>query len=87
MEQVRHQMPAQAGRGEVANGEAGRRAASDETGCTRTETEDTGPSLLEQALARENMRRAWKQVKANQGAAGVDGMDINQTGRYLQNAW
>jgi RNA-directed DNA polymerase len=41
----------------------------------------------EQALARENMQRAWKRVKANTGAAGVDGMDIAQTGRYLTNAW
>lgn len=33
------------------------------------------------------MQRAWKRVKANKGAAGVDGMDIAQTGRYLTTAW
>ena len=32
------------------------------------------------------MQRAWKRVKANKGAAGVDGMDIAQTGCYLVNA-
>ena len=32
------------------------------------------------------MQRAWKRVKANKGAAGVDGMDIAQTGRYLVTA-
>ena len=26
-----------------------------------------GPDLLEQVLARENMARAWKRVKANKG--------------------
>ncbi len=32
------------------------------------------------------MQRAWRRVKANKGAAGVDGMDIAQTGRYLVTA-
>jgi group II intron reverse transcriptase/maturase len=40
-----------------------------------------------QALARENMQRAWKRVKANKGAAGVDGLDIAQTGQRLKHAW
>lgn len=33
------------------------------------------------------MRRAWKRVKANKGAAGVDGLDIARTGQYLKHAW
>jgi RNA-directed DNA polymerase len=33
------------------------------------------------------MQRAWKRVKANKGAAGVDGLDIAQTGRHLKHAW
>jgi len=33
------------------------------------------------------MQRAWKRVKANKGAAGVDGLDISQTGQYLKHAW
>jgi RNA-directed DNA polymerase len=33
------------------------------------------------------MQRAWKRVKVNKGAAGVDGMDISQTGLYLTTAW
>ena len=32
------------------------------------------------------MQRAWKRAKANKGAAGVDGMDIAETGRYLVTA-
>lgn len=33
------------------------------------------------------MQRAWKRVKANKGAAGVDGLDISQTGQHLKHAW
>ena len=81
-----HQMPAPAGRVTVEGGEAALGVASDEVWPTRHETVNTGRGLLMQALARENMQRAWKRVKANKGAAGVDGMDIAQTGRYLVTA-
>jgi group II intron reverse transcriptase/maturase len=87
MVEVRHQMPASAGRIAVGRGEATPSAASDETEAPRQTTGDTGPGLLELALARENMQRAWKRVKANQGAAGIDGMDIDQTGEHLKTAW
>jgi len=80
-------MPASAGRVAAKRGEASSQATSDETGPTRHETESAGQALLEQALARENMQRAWKRVKANKGAAGVDGMDIVQAGQYLKTAW
>ena len=43
--------------------------------------------MLAQALARENMQRAWKRVKTNKGAAGVDGMDIVQIKEHLKHAW
>ena len=33
------------------------------------------------------MQRAWKRVKANRGAAGVDGLDIARTGQHLKHAW
>jgi group II intron reverse transcriptase/maturase len=33
------------------------------------------------------MQRAWKRVKANKGAAGVDGLDIDQTKEHLKHAW
>ena len=33
------------------------------------------------------MLRAWKRVKANKGAAGVDGLDIAQTKEHLRHAW
>ena len=34
--------------------------------------------LLEQILASDNLQRAWKRVKQNKGAAGVDGLTIDQ---------
>jgi retron-type reverse transcriptase len=38
-------------------------------------------------LTRENLQRALKRVKANKGAAGVDGLDIDQTARQLVTTW
>jgi RNA-directed DNA polymerase len=35
-----------------------------------------GDDLMERVLASENLRKAWRQVKANHGAPGVDGMTI-----------
>lgn len=80
-------MPARAGRVSVADGEAVRDLISDEARLTRHGKRNAGQALLEQALARENMHRAWKRVKADKGAAGVDGMDIAQTCRHRTNAW
>jgi RNA-directed DNA polymerase len=42
---------------------------------------------LEQMLSSESMKRAWKQVKRNKGAAGIDGMTIEQAKPYLQQHW
>ena len=82
-----HQMPGSAGRATVETVKLSLGVVSDEARRTRHDTGNAGQALLGQALARENMQRAWKRVKANKGAAGVDGMDIAQTGRYLTNAW
>lgn len=83
---VRHQMPALAGRVAGRRGEASFQATSDETPVTCQGPDGAGRDLLIQALAEENMQSAWKRVKANKGAPGVDGMDIAQTERYLATA-
>ena len=44
-------------------------------------------NLLEQILSRENMRLAWKRVKANQGAAGMDGMSIDAFPEFARQHW
>jgi len=43
---------------------------------------DTDAGLLDAALRRENLVRAFKQVRANKGAGSVDGLDIDQTAAF-----
>lgn len=45
-----------------------------------------GPTLL-QILERENLQTAWRRVKANDGAAGVDGMDVKRSQAHLKGCW
>jgi RNA-directed DNA polymerase len=87
MQKAQRQMPAKAGREAVGQGEAMSDAFSDEAICPRHATGDTGSALLRAALTKENLRRAFKRVRANKGAAGVDGLDINQTSQHLATAW
>ena len=74
-------------RDEEVPGEAGHSLVRDEANSPRHNTEDTGSALLDAALTRENMQWAWKRVKANKGAAGVDGLDIEQTAERLRTNW
>jgi RNA-directed DNA polymerase len=51
-------------------------------------TEDTPvTSLMGRVLERENLRRALKQVIGNKGAAGIDGMTVEQLPGYLKHHW
>jgi RNA-directed DNA polymerase len=92
---VMRQMPGQPGRAGRRHGEAGSDTASDETGSTLHEHPDTGSAksmagtggLLEAALTRQNLQTAWKRVKANKGAAGVDGLDIEKTAQAIRTNW
>jgi retron-type reverse transcriptase len=72
---------------ETASGETVRSSISDEVNRPQNETDNAGQGLLERAFARENLKRAWKRVKANKGAAGVDGLDIDQAAEYLLTQW
>jgi RNA-directed DNA polymerase len=95
MSKAMRQMPESSGRAGVAHGEAGREAASDEAcgpphehpGAGSARPKAGAGTLLEEALTRENLRVAWKRVKANKGAAGVDGLDIEQTAQRLRTDW
>ncbi|MFW6062366.1 MAG: group II intron reverse transcriptase/maturase [Planctomycetota bacterium] len=71
------------GRGEAEPG-----AVRDEAPSARHGADGSGRvDLLERALARANMVRAWKRVKANRGSAGVDGRSITETAEYLRTHW
>jgi RNA-directed DNA polymerase len=85
---ARHQKPGRPGRAGARAGEADSEAASDEAATARHDQTGWGADdLLGQALARENVARAWKRVKANKGSAGVDGRTVLDTGEYLKSAW
>ena len=43
--------------------------------------------LLEDILSRDNMMQAYKKVKANKGACGVDGITVEDSRRYLIENW
>lgn len=87
MQRVRRQMSAQAEQSGKGQGEALSGPGSDETLGPRHEVEDTGPGLLAAELARENMQQAWKRVRANKGAAGIDGLSIDETAERLRAEW
>ena len=45
---------------------------------------DGAENLLERILNRNNLNRAYKQVKRNHGAPGIDGMTVEQALPWLQ---
>ena len=46
-----------------------------------------GRDLMEQVLAPENLRAAYRRVRANKGAPGVDGMTVDELAGYLRAKW
>lgn len=87
MRRVLRQMSAPAERSGKGQGEALSESDSDEALRPRHGLEDTGPGLLLAVLARENMQQAWKRVRANKGAAGIDGLGIDETAERLMWEW
>ena len=51
---------------------------------TREVVEQDGADLLERILSRDNLNRAYKRVKANKGAPGIDGMTIEDALLWLR---
>lgn len=47
------------------------------------ERDSAQPELLEKILYKDNLNRAFKRVKANKGAPGIDGMTVEEVGAYL----
>ena len=44
-------------------------------------------SMMEQVLDRENLEQAWKRVRANHGASGVDGMSVESFLAFFSEHW
>jgi len=51
------------------------------------ETPNPDGYLLERILSRENMQQAWKRVKANKGAPGVDNVSIEDFPDFARENW
>ena len=50
----------------------------------RQERDSAQPELLEEILEKGNLNRAFKRVKANKGAPGIDGITVEEIGAYLR---
>ena len=49
-----------------------------------TKVDRQADGLLEKIVSRENLNRAYKRVKRNKGAGGVDGMEVDELLQYLK---
>lgn len=54
---------------------------------TQAETASSRGYTLSDVLRSENLTLAWKQVKANRGAAGIDGMEIGDFPAFMREHW
>lgn len=48
------------------------------------ERDSAQPERLEKILYKDNLNRAFKRVKANKGAPGIDGITVEEIGAYLK---
>src|SRR6266480_2166927 len=52
-----------------------------------SESPASAEQLMEEVCDRENLVRAWKRVRSNQGSPGVDGMTIDDAKDHLREHW
>src|SRR5262249_253698 len=67
--------------------EAGRKGSEWEGGAGGPENPASTNRLMEEVCERENLKEALRQVKANKGSPGVDGMTVGRVTDYLKQHW
>ena len=66
---------------------AGRRETESPLAVNDPESPASTNRLMEEVCEQENLREALRQVKANKGSAGVDGMTVGGISDYLKQHW
>jgi RNA-directed DNA polymerase len=66
---------------------AGREETESRGATHGTENPANTNQLMEEVCERENLKEAWRQVKANKGSGGIDGMTIEELDDYLKQHW
>lgn len=85
MQQKTHRGPEAGIRGEVPN--VGYQGAETVQSPTNRESPSSTAWLMEAICEPVNLMQALKRVKANKGAAGTDGMSVNELPDYLKHHW
>lgn len=71
-----------------SRGEAPRAARSVEASTAAHDIESpSSDHLMEQVVARDNLKQALKRVRQNQGSPGIDGMTVDELTPYLVKHW
>ena len=72
----------------VGGGTAEVRSCARQTDAAGNEpTPDQSPVILEEVLEKENMWRSYQRVVSNAGAAGIDGITVEELKPLLQARW
>ena len=88
LDKARPQTPARAGHGTDRTGEAREVGLREEAASAGSETErSTVHPSMEAVVHRGNLLAAYRRVKKNKGAAGVDGMSVDQLESHLRAHW
>ena len=86
--QIKHRQPCEEGQPQKVSAEQrgyAEACRSDRiTENTNIDTDLQTAGLLEKILHRDNLNKAFKRVKSNKGAAGVDGMCVEELLAYLR---